>query len=121
MEDIARQTTLVSGHPWPELKWIIHGQVQKACPMIHAVREMVPTPAPPIQVSYPGKSVSFNPHHARNETMRLFDENQPKPNANRSRLSGVAKTLTFGAQTGRGSENGCVIKRTYEQEYTKLI
>ena len=40
--------------------------------------------------------------------MQIFDTNQPKPNANRSRLSGVAKTLTFGAQTGRGSENGCV-------------
>ena len=110
MEDIARQTTLVSGHPWPEQSY----------PMIHAVQEVVPTPAPPFQVSSPGKSVSFNPHQARNELMRLFDE-KPKPNANRSRLSGVAKTLIFGAQTGRGSEDGVVIKKTYEQKYTKLI
>ena len=53
--------------------------------------------------------------------MRLFNENQPKPNANRSRLSGVAKTLAFGAQTCRGSENGSVIKRTCDQRYSKLI
>ena len=53
--------------------------------------------------------------------MRIFDANQPKPNANKSRLSGVAKTLTFGAQTGRGSDNGCVINRTKEQRFVKFI
>ena len=68
--------------------------------------------------SYPGKSASSSPHHARKEIMRLFDEDQPKPNGNRS---GVAKSLTFGAQTGRGSNNGCVIKRTLGQRYVKLF
>ena len=80
MEDIASQTTLVTGHPWPELKETIH--VQKTYPMIHAVQEVVPTPAPPIQVSYPGRSVSLNPHQARQEVMQIFD-------SKRSRLSGL--------------------------------
>ena len=53
--------------------------------------------------------------------MRLFEENQPRSNANRWRLSGVAKSLTLGAQTGRGSDNGCVIRRTLEQRYVPLI
>ena len=100
---------------------MIHEQVQKTYPMIPAVQEVAPTPAPPILVSYPGRSVSFNPYRARQEVIQIFDANQPKPNSNRYRLSGVAKTLTFGAQMGRGSENGCVIKRTYDQKHAKLI
>ena len=63
---------------------MIHEQVQKTYPMIHAVQEAVPTPAPSIQVSYPGRSVSFNPHQARQEVMQIFDAKQPKPNSNRS-------------------------------------
>ena len=51
MEDIASQTTLVTGHPWPELKEMIHEQVQKTYPMLHAVQDVVPTPAPSIQVA----------------------------------------------------------------------
>ena len=39
----------------------------------------------------------------------------------KSRLSGAAKTLTFGAQTGRGSEKGCVVKKTHEKTFEKLI
>ena len=101
MEDIA---------PWPELKETIHEQVQKTDPMIHAVQEIVPNQ---LRVSYPGRSVSFNPHQARLEIMQTSDANQPKPNSNRPRLPGVAKTLTYGAQT-QGSVNGCVSKRTYE-------
>ena len=81
MEDIASQTTLVTGHPWPELKEMIHEQAQKTHPMTHAVQEIVPTPALSIQVSYPRRSVSFNPHQVRHEIMQIFDANQPKPNS----------------------------------------
>ena len=95
MEDITAQTTLVSGHPWPELREMIHEQVQRTHPRIHAIHEVVPTPAPPVQMKYPGKSVSFNPHRARQEVMHLFEENQPKPNANRWRLSRVATSLIW--------------------------
>ena len=44
---------------------MIREHAQKSYPIIHAVHEVVPTPTPPIQVSYPGKSVSFNPTQAR--------------------------------------------------------
>ena len=40
VEDIAAQTTLVSGHPWPELREMIHEQVRKARPQIYAVQEV---------------------------------------------------------------------------------
>ena len=50
MEDIASQTTLVSGHPWPELREMIHEQVQRTRPSINAVQEVVPTPTPLIQM-----------------------------------------------------------------------
>ena len=40
---------------------------------------------------------------------------------NRGRLSGSAASLTFGAQTGRGSDRSCVIKRTLDYDYYPLI
>ena len=122
MEAIASKTTLVSGHPWPELREMIHEQVQRTRPKIHAVHEVVPTPTPPVQVSSPKKSVRFDPNQARQEIMRLVEENQPRPNANRWRPSGVAKSLTLGAQTGRGSDNGVSsCNRTHEPKHAKLI
>ena len=33
----------------------------------------------------------------------------------------MAKSLTFGAQTGRGSDNGCLVKRTLEPRDAQLI
>ena len=33
----------------------------------------------------------------------------------------MAKSLTFGAQPGRGSDDGCVIKRTLDPRYAQLI
>ena len=121
MSDIASQTTLITGHPWPELKEIIREQVQKSSPTIHAVQEVALIEPPPIVLSYPRKSVTFSPHQARHGIAKLLDANHPQPNPNRIRLSGSAKTLTFGAQTGRASEKGCVIKRTHEQKYSRLI
>ena len=53
--------------------------------------------------------------------MAMFDRLQPAPNANRGRLSDTALSLTFGAQTGRGSDRSCVIKRTLDPEYQTLI
>ena len=40
---------------------------------------------------------------------------------NRGCLSGSAASLTFGAQTGRGSDHSCVIKHTLDHEYQPLI
>ena len=67
---------------------MIHEQVQKVRLQIYAVQEVVPTPTPPVQLSYPGE-----PQRAREEIIRLFKENQPRPNANRWRLSGGAKFI----------------------------
>ena len=53
--------------------------------------------------------------------MAWFEEFHPPSNPNRGRLSGTAKSLTFGAQTGRGSERSCVIKRTTDYKYSGLI
>ena len=50
-----------------------------------------------------------------------FTKWHPQHNQNRSRLSGSAKTLTFRAQTGRGSEKGCLIRRILEPKYHRLI
>ena len=99
MEDITAATTLVSGHSWPELREMIHEQVQQARPQTFAVQDVVLTPYPPVELSYLGKSVNFRPHQVRQEIIRLFEENQPRPNANRWGLSGVAKSLTFGRST----------------------
>ena len=120
-QDISAATTLISGHPWPEPRKMIHEHFQKVRPQITAVTEVVHTPTPAVHDSYPGKSVRFKPHNARQEITRLFEENQPRPNANRWRLSGKAKSLTFGAQTGRGSDAGCVINRTLEPRCAKFI
>ena len=53
--------------------------------------------------------------------MGMFDRLRATPNANRGRLSGTALSLTFGAQTGRGSDRSCVIKRTLDRAYQQLI
>ena len=45
----------------------------------------------------------------------------PATNPNRGRLSGTAQSFTFGAQTGRGSDQSCVIKRTTDYKYHILI
>ena len=50
-----------------------------------------------------------------------FEHFHPAPNLNRGRLSGTASSLTFGAQTGRGSDRSCVIKRTLDYQYNPLI
>ena len=66
-------------------------------------------------------SSDFKPSKARQEVIRLLEKHLPQPNPNRWRMSATAKSLTFGAQTGRGSDNGCVINRTYEAKYARLI
>ena len=50
-----------------------------------------------------------------------FDSLHPQHHQNMSRLSGTAKTLTFGAQTGRGSEKGRLIRCTQESKCSRLI
>ena len=53
--------------------------------------------------------------------MEWFEHLHPSANPNRGRLSGTAQSLTFGAQTGRGSDRSCVIKRTTDYKYDALL
>ena len=53
--------------------------------------------------------------------MKWFEHFHPTPNLNRGRLSGSAASLTFGAQTGRGSDRSCVIKRTLDRDFEPLM
>ena len=55
------------------------------------------------------------------EVIAWFEHLHPTSNPNRGRLSGTAQSLTFGAQTGRGSDRSCVIKRTTDYQYHGLI
>ena len=63
----------------------------------------------------------LSPPEVRRNIMTTFDRLRATPNANRGRLSDTALSLTFGAQTGRGSDRSCVIKRTLDPEYQTLI
>ena len=66
-------------------------------------------------------TMHFKPSDVRREIVRWFENFHPTPNLNRGRLSGSAASLTFGAQTGRGSDRSCVIKRTLDYDYHPLI
>ena len=77
MQDISNQTTLDHGHPWPELKELIHEQMQKSSWMVHAAQEVVLTKPPPIELRYPKRSASFNPIKAMHKISKQFDANQP--------------------------------------------
>ena len=46
----------------------------------------------------------FVPSEVRKNITKMFEYLKPSPNANRGRLSNVAVSRTFGAQTGRGSD-----------------
>ena len=63
----------------------------------------------------------FRPKDVRKNIIDWFEHFHPTPNLNRGRLSGTAPSLTFGAQTGRGSDRSCVIKRTLDHDYYPLI
>ena len=45
-QDISAQTTLVTGHPWPELGELVHEQMQTSSLMVHAVQEVMLTEPP---------------------------------------------------------------------------
>ena len=53
--------------------------------------------------------------------MEWLERLHPSANPNRGRLSDTAQSLTFGAQTGRGPDRSCVIKRTTDHKYDNLL
>ena len=115
MKIIAQNCTLVSGYSLTE-------QVQTLSLMVHAVQDVQIAAQTVIGLSYPVKTSTFSPNRVVEKVIsKTFENLQPQHNQNRSRLSGAAKTFTFRAQKIRGSEKGCVIKRTYDPKYGKLI
>ena len=87
------------GHTWLELRELIDEQVQRTHPQVYAVEEVVPITVGPVEFRHLLSSEEIKPSKARQEVMWVFEVHQPPPTSNRWRLSGVAKSLTFGAQT----------------------
>ena len=121
MCDIASQSNLVSGHSWMELRDMLDEQAQEPQPQIYSVKAVTVPKAPLVVLSPVSSTKHFQPWKARLDVIAWFEEFHPPSNPNRGRLSGTAQSLTFGAQTGRGSERSCVIKRTTDYKYSGLI
>ena len=121
MGDIANNATLVSGHSWQELKMLLDDQVYEPQPQINSVKAVTVPEAPLVIISPVSNTQHCYPRKTRLDIMAWFDEFHPSNNPNRGRLSGTAQPLTLGAQTGRGSERSCIIKRTHDYKYFPLI
>ena len=121
MEDVSKRAELLAGHSWRELKEMLETYTHEPHPQIYSVKTVeVPKP-PDVVFTMVPRTQHFVPSEARKNIMAQFDRLRATPNANRGRLSDTALSLTFGAQTGRGSDRSCVIKRTLDYEYQALI
>ena len=121
MEDISRRAELTKGHSWRELKEMFEHHPQEPHPQIYSVKSVEVTKPPEVVFTTVPRTQHFVPADVRKSIMTMFDCLRVTPNGNRGRLSNVALSLTFGAQTGRGSERSCVIRRTLEPVYQELI
>ena len=121
MEDVSKRAELKAGHSWRELKEMLENYTQEPHPQIYSVKTVeVPNP-PEVVFTMVPRTQHVVPTEVRKSIMAMFDRLRATPNANRGRLSGAALSLTFGAQTGRGSDRSCVIKRTLDPVYQELI
>ena len=121
MEDISKRAELIAGHSWRELKEMLENCTHEPHPQIYSVKTVeVPKP-PEVVFTMVPRTQYFVPTEVRRNIMSIFDRLRATPNANRGRISDAALSLTFGAQTGRGSDRSCVIKRTMDHEYQTLI
>ena len=121
MKDIARKATRISGHTLDELQEMLDTMTYEPQPQTYSVKTVVvPEPSKVVFTTVP-LTHQFKPGDARREVIAWFEHFHPPPNSNRGRLSGSAASLTFGAQTGRGSDRSCVIKRALDQDYQPLI
>ena len=121
MEHISKRATLKQGHSWQDLRYMIDNRPHEPNPQIYSVKTVeVPKP-PEVVFTMVPRTQHFVPSDARRNIMDHFDQLRPAPNNNRGRLSNKALSLTFGAQTGRGSDRSCVIKRSMDIEYQPLI
>ena len=102
-------------------KEMLENHAREPHPQIYSVKSVeIPEPPDVVFTTVP-RTQHFVPSEVRKSIMKMFENLKPTPNANRGRLSNVAVSLTFGAQTGRGSDRSCVIRRTLEPVYQDLI
>ena len=109
MEDIARTPTLLSGHTWDELKEMIDIQTYEPQPQIYSVKTVASPEPPNVVFTTTPITHDFRPSDVRKKIVEWFEHFHPTPNLNRGRLSGTVSSLTFGAQTGRGSDRSSVV------------
>ena len=121
MEDLARKAKLISGHKWSELKSMIDNRTCEPQPQVYSVKTVAVPETPRVVLSETPRAQHFIPTTVRKRIVEWFEHFHPAPNPNRGRLSGSAPSLTFGAQTGRGSDRSCVIKRTLDHNFDPLI
>ena len=121
MKDIAAKAKLVSGHDWTELRETLDNRTYEPQPQVYAVKTIAVSETPKVLLSQTPHTKYFSPVNVRKQIVEWFEHFHPAPNPNRGRLSGTAPSLTFGAQTGRGSDRSCVIKRTLDYNFHSLI
>ena len=95
--------------------------MQEAQPQIHSVKAVKVSAARAVELSRILPTDHFSPRKVKKVVVTLFEQPNPAPNPNRGRLSGSARSLTFGAQTGRGSDQSCVVNKTTDYKYARLI
>ena len=121
MEHLARRAELVQGHSWEELKDMLERLAREPHPQIYSIKSVeVPEPPSVVFTAVP-RTQHFVPSEVRDVIMKRFEDLKPTHNPNRGRVTNSAVSLTFGAQTGRGSERSCIIRRTLEPVYQDLI
>ena len=117
MKDVARKAKLISGHTLDDLQEMLDAMAHEPQPRIYSVKTVaVPEPLKVVFTAVP-HTLHFKPTDVKREIIAWFEHFRPTPNLNRGRLPGSAASLTFGAQTGRGSDRSCVIKRTLNYYY----
>ena len=121
MEDIAKHAVLVSGHSWRELRNMLDNRTHEPQPQIYSVKAVDVPETPKVLLSAVPRTHHFLPGEVRKKIIAWFERLHPSANPNRGRLSGTAQSLTFGAQTGRGSDRSCVIKRTTDHRFQSLM
>ena len=94
----------------PKLQALVQKQVQGSSLLVHAVQDVHPAAPINIGLRYPLRTTTFSPKMTAAEIACVFTRLQPQHNKNRFRVFGTATTVTFGAQTGRGSDK--TFKRT---------
>ena len=121
MHNIARKAKRISGHTLDELQEMPHTMAREPKPQIYAVKTIVVQEPSNVVFTAVPPTKHFAPKDVRKEIVKWFEHSIQHPSQNRGRLSGSAASLTFGAQTGKGSDRSCVIKRTLKYDYQPLI